>query len=262
MAGALFALNLSGTALAAVSQGYTSNDSTLQQYMAVEVAGDDSEGHPLVEAASVDDQDKIIGIAVGMNDSLVTVSPASSGVYVVSSGAAQAYVSDLNGPVKKGDLLAISPLKGVLMRSTDATKPTVGQVLEDFISKTTQTVIAQDSDKEPVDVHIAVMNINVAIKPPKLTSTQEDNNWIKSLGKSLVGHEISTARIIAALAIFFILMVIEGELIYGTVASTITAIGRNPLAKKSILAQSFRSIRIAAAILLTGVVAVGLLLWL
>ncbi len=260
-AGLLLALNLSGTVLAAVSQGYVSNDTDLRQYMAVKLAGDDAEGHPVVQSASLQDQDKTVGIAVGLSDSLVTVAPASSEVYIVSSGTAQAYISDVNGPVSRGDLLAVSPLRGILMKSTDPTRPTVGQALEDFISKTTQTVIARDADDKSVEVHIAVMNMDVAIKPPKLVSSQQDNNWVKSLGNSLVGHEISTARIVAALAIFFTLMVIEGELIYGTIASTITAIGRNPLAKKSILAQSFRSIRIAAAILLIGVVSVGLLLW-
>lgn len=261
-AGLLLALNLSGSAFAAVSQGYISNDAELRQYMAVRVAGDDDKGHPVVESSSLVEQDKTIGIAVGLNDSLVTVAPESSEVYVVSSGTAQAYISDVNGAVKKGDLLAVSPLRGILMKSTDATKPTVGQALEDFINKPTQTIIAKDSEDKSVEVHIAVMNMNVSLKPAKLVSSKEDDNWIKSLGNSLVGHEISTARIVAALAIFFILMVIEGELIYGTVASTITAIGRNPLAKKSILSQSFKSVKIASAILIMGIVSVGLILWL
>ena len=262
-AGLLLALNLSGTAFAAVSQGYVSNDTELRQYMAVKIAGDNDKGQPVVQSTSLADQDKTVGIAVGLSDSLVTVAPVSSEVYVVSSGTAQAYISDINGAVKRGDILAVSPLRGILMKSTDPTKPTVGQALEDFISKQTQTIFAKDADDKSVEVHIAVMNMDVAIRPPKLVSTsQEDNNWIKSLGNSLVGHELSTARIVAALAIFFTLMVIEGELIYGTIASTITAIGRNPLAKKSILAQSFKSVKIAVTILFLGIASVGLLLWL
>lgn len=251
-----------GVALAAVSQGYVTNDTELRPYMAVKIGSDDAQGHPVVQTSSYLEPDNTIGIAVGLSDTLVTVAPVSSEVYVVSSGTAQAYISDINGAVKRGDLLAVSPLRGILMRSTDPTRPTVGQALEDFITKTTSTVIARDAKDKQVEVHLAVMNMDVAIKPPKLTSSAEDNNWVKSIGNSLVGHEISAVRVFAALAVFFTLLVIEGELIYGTIASTITAIGRNPLAKKSIVAQSFKSVRIAAVVLIIGAASVGLLLWL
>lgn len=261
-ASAVLAVNLAGTAFAAVSQGYVSNDTELRQYMTVKLAGDDAQGHPVVQTSSITDQDKTIGIAVGLSDSLLTVAPVSSEVYIVSSGPTKAYVSDINGAVGKGDLLAVSPLRGILMKSTDPTKPTVGQAVEDFINQKTQTIFARDSKGKPVEVHVAVMQIDVAIKPPRLAGSPQDNSWIKSLGSSLVGHEISSLRIIAALAVFFTLMVIEGELIYGTIASTITAIGRNPLAKGAIMKQSFRSIRIATFILVLGIVSVGLLLWL
>jgi hypothetical protein len=250
------------TAMAAVSQGYVSNDTELRQYMAVKLAGDDAQGHPVVQSTSITEQDKTIGIAVGLGDSLLTVAPLSSEVYIVSTGPAKAYVSDVNGAVKRGDLLAVSPLRGILMKSTDPTKPTVGQALEDFISKPTQTIFARDTDGKSVEVHVTTMQVDVAIKPPQLTGSQRQDNWLKSLGNSLVGHEISTVRIVASLAIFFTLMIIEGELIYGTVASTITALGRNPLARKSIVNQSFRSVRIAVVVLILGAVSVGLLLWL
>ncbi len=261
-AGLLMALNLSGSVLAAVSQGYISNDTELRQNMAVKLAGEDDNGHPVVESSSIQDIDKTIGIAVGLSDSLLTVAPVSSEVYIVSNGPAKAYVSDLNGAVRRGDLLAISPLKGILMKSTDPTLPTIGQALDDFISQETQTIIAQDANKKPVEVHVALMDINVSIKPARSSSTEADSSWIKSFGKSLVGHEISTVRVLASIAIFFTLMIIEGELIYGTVASTITAIGRNPLAKKSILSQSLRSVKVAVTILIIGVGSVALLLWL
>lgn len=258
----LLAINFSGVALAAVSQGYVTNDTELRQYMAVKLAGDDAEGHPVVQSSSIQDIEKTIGIAVGLGDSLLTVAPVSSEVYIVASGPTKAYISDINGAVKRGDLLAISPLRGVLMKSTDGTLPTIGQALDDFISQKTQTIIAQDADKKPVDVHVAIMSMNVSIKPARATSSEADNSWVKSFGKSLVGHEISTVRVIAALAIFFTLMVIEGELVYGTIASSITAIGRNPLARKSIVAQSFRSVRMALVILTLGIGSVALLLWL
>lgn len=255
-------VSLSGSVSAGVSQGYVSNDTELRQFMAVKLAGDDAQGHPVVQTSSLADQDKTIGIAVGMSDSLLTVAPVSSEVYIVSSGPTKAYISDINGSVAKGDLLAVSPLRGILMKSTDPTKPTVGQAIDDFIGQKTETIIARDNKGKPVDVHVAIMQMDVSIKPPKMVGSPEENNWLKSLGNSLVGHEISSLRIIAALAVFFTLMVIEGELIYGTIASTITAIGRNPLAKGSIMKQSVHSARIAVFILILGIVSVGLLLWL
>lgn len=247
---------------AALAQGYVAGEASLQKGTVVKLRPDSSGGQPVVEKAAYEDADKVIGVTVELTDGLATESPAGSQVYVEQSGPAQAYVSDLNGTVKKGDLLTLSTLSGVLMRSSDQSVTTIGTALEDFPGQNAQAVDVTDSSGATQKSQISLIGINVNILPPSSVAVSRNtNNLLDKLSNALVGREINGLRVLAALAIFATLLVIEGEIIYGTITTSISAIGRNPLARSLIGRESLKSVVTGLIVLIVGTAAISVLLW-
>ena len=246
----------------ALAQGYTSYDPSLQKGTVVKLRPGTIDGHPVVERAQYADADEVIGVVVDLTDGLATESPAGSQVYVEQSGRAKAFVSDLNGVVKKGDLLTLSSLGGVLMRSSDRSVTTVGTALEDSSSVQGESVAVKDSGGNTLNTKVSPININVNIQPPSpVVVGQNSNNILDKLSIGLVGREINGLRILAALVIFSTLLVIEGEIIYGTITTSIAAVGRNPLARSLIGRESLKSVSVGIIVLIVGTAAISVLLW-
>ena len=246
----------------ALSQGYASSDSGLKRGMVVTLSLSTDKIHPAVQSAEYTDKDNIIGIAVDSTEGLVAEIPAGSQVFVEQSGYAKAYVSDLNGQVKKGDWLTLSPVRGVLMKAQDRSVTTAGLALEDFSVGSSEALSVKDSKGSVATAHVTLLNINIDIQPPSPVNIENSHNAIDKLGVGLTGHRVNALRVLATLAIFSTLLVIEGEIIYGTITSSITALGRNPLAKGLIGRQSLRSVSVGIAVLILGTASMAMLLWL
>lgn len=256
----LFVLTGIGRALS-LSQGYTTHDTSLKQGMVVSLSSDSTQDHPAVQSADITNVDKLVGVVVGMNESLITVGSSSSQVFVAATGQTGAYVSDLNGSITKGDLLSLSPLKGVLMKaSANGSIGVIGTALEDFSPALAQTVTISDSSGKPATVHVVQLNIDINMKPT--TASTSSQNWLQRLGKSITGHDVSELRVVSALAIFITLVVIEGTVIYSAVYGGLISMGRNPLAKNQIFWQLIRSMSMATVALLAGGAVIVIILWL
>lgn len=243
---------------AALTEGYGTNDSGLKQGMLVALGSESTSGQRLVERADYKHPEKVLGIAVGMKDTLLTFASPATKVFVATSGQAQAYVSDINGQPKKGDNLSLSPIAGILMKSNESTQGIAGVALADFPGSA-QSLEAKDSRGKPVSVKLSLMPININLVLPAGGGGQ---GWLSYLGRSVTGHDVGSTRVISALGIFIILLVIEGSMIYATISRTITAIGRNPLASKQIVLQSLRSFGLAVVFLLIGGSVISIILWL
>ena len=258
----IIAAGPAGGVLAEVSQGYLTKDETLSQNMAVALTGEEIDGQLLVTAADSNQPHSALGVAIGLTDSLLAVSSVSKGVYVSSDGPVKVYVSDFNGAPKVGDLLAVSPLKGVLMKSVDETKPSFGRALDDFDTESSQEVAVSDNNDQPLTTKVTLMNVNVDVNPPTKSDGSSDNNWLQSVSANIFGRELSNIRIIMVLMVFVTMMLIAGEIIYSAVSGSITAIGRNPLARGAIARQSLRNGAFAGLVLLIGTLVIVLLIWL
>lgn len=213
---------------------------------------------PSVERASQDAADKIIGVATGADDTLVTIASGSQQVYVQSSGVAVAFVSDVNGSIKKGDQVSISPIKGVLMRS-EASGVIVGLALEDFPSQNAESQQISTSNGQQT---VLVARLSISLDG-KLTSNagRVVDSSLARLGRAIVGKEVNEIQVVIAVIIFFIVLVAEGGIIYGAVSSAITSLGRNPMARKFIRRELARVLVIAVLVLLIGLAAVYAVLW-
>ncbi len=242
----------------AIANGYATNDSSIQPGMVVSIDNSSEGDTPLVIRATNTLDSQPIGVTVDVNENLVTTGSVGRTVYVQSEGEADVYVSDLNGAPKKGDRLAVSPLRGILVIASDTDAVIVGSALEDFASEgsVTQTVSKDDSS-----VAVQIDKIRISLDQNNTTSANEIDSSLERLGRSVVGKDVGEIRVLIALVIFLIVLIAEGGIIYGAVSSAITSLGRNPMAKQIIVREMTRVVIIAIAVLLVGLGAIYGILW-
>lgn len=244
-----------GQVVAAIARGYTTTDIGLQVGMvaALNVGSGKSDS---VERASQETGDQIVGVVTTIDNSLVTISSGNAKVLVESEGQIDSYVSDINGPVEKGDLLIVSPLKGVLMRAGDLAGIVVG-----IAAEKTDTGEQYEYENNGQKATTRISKITIDLSRKGSNGIAGNDSSLSKLGRTLVGKPVSDLRVIVSLVIFLVVLMAEGGIIYGAVSSSITSLGRNPLAQKVIKGQLVRVGLIVLVVLSVGVAAMYAILW-
>lgn len=234
---------------ASISRSYSSKQSIVNGSL----VSLDTTATKSVVPANRSNSDKLVGVAVGDNDSLVAIGPSGSTVQVAITGVVSTLVSTVNGPIKIGDQVAVSPFSGIGMGTEPNTR----------IIGLAQTALNNDSpnltDREVTDkdgknqtIKVGYIQVNIAIGPPSADAHLADG-FLKQTARSLTGKDISTTRVVISTAVALIAIVALVTLIYSSVYATIIAIGRNPLAKRAV----FRTLlTVMAMALVTASVAI------
>jgi hypothetical protein len=254
----LFTFGLIAT-VNAIARGYTSADAGLKVGMVAALTSD-SANEQQVERATQENVRRIVGVATNVDDSLVTVASSSAKVLVETEGEMNAYVSDIGGDIAKGDLLAISSVKGVLMKvPKNSGFSVVGVASEGTASKTDAISyeIEDGASKRTVKITKILINLNRA----GAGDNNNANSPLTRLGKAVVGKEVSEIRVLVALILFLIVLLAEGAILYGAISSAITALGRNPLARNAIRREMLKIIFVALFVFLVGLGAIYAILW-
>lgn len=250
-----------GQTALAIARGYASDDSSLQPGMVAALSEASTADSPKVKRASQDDGDRIIGVTTTSERDLLTITSGGQQVYVQAAGEVDAFVSDINGTVKSGDLLTISPILGLLMKAESDSELILGIALEDFDESMAQTKTIDDNG-ESRDVKVVKTRLNLDSKTASNQGTGEGENALNQLGRAVTGrHDISEVQVVAALLIFLMVLVAEGAIMYGAVSSSITALGRNPMARKIIIKEMSRVVLITFGVLMVGLSAIYGILW-
>lgn len=257
VAGVLFLLAHSAAALA---QGYATDDAELRPGMVAALSDGSTSEDPKVQRASDGNEDRIIGVVTTPGEGLVTVVSGPDQVYVQTTGEVDAYVSDINGSVEQGDLLTISPLRGILMKAGENTATVVGTALESMGDEQADNLEIEGGDVTR-DVQLVKLRINLDHRAASNQQAGVTDSSLNRIGRAVTGRNVADVRVLAALAIFVIVLVAEGGIIYGAVSSTITALGRNPMARKIIIKEVVRVLLIAMAVLMMGIIAIYGVLW-
>lgn len=247
-----------GNALSA-ARGYSTDDTALKTGMVVAITNENDPNNPKVERASTDNASRAVGVVTTDGDSTITISSGTKQVLVETDGEVHAYVSDINGAVKQGDLLEISPLKGILMKSDGVDGVVLGIALEDAkLNEDDSYTVELDGDKETA----LIDRVRISLDQKAIsTAPQKADSSLERLGKSIVGKEVSEIRVVVALLIFIMVLIAEGGIIYGAVSSAITSLGRNPLARNIIRSEVVRVLAVALAVLIIGLIAIYMILW-
>lgn len=187
--------------------------------------------------ANTQNATRIIGIAVANSESLLEVNGGAGTVQVATSGQANALVSTVNGPIKTGQQVAVSPFSGIGQKAGPGDH-VVGLAQSEFDATTPNTTqqTVTDSKGRTANVKVGYLKIAVSVGlSSEAKGKAEKLALLQRITKSITGRTISTLRIIMALMILVFSMVTISVLIHAAVTGSLTSIGRNPLAKFSIL---------------------------
>lgn len=254
-------LILPGLAAAAssanLSHSYHS-DSSVPQGSIVSL---DSTRSDYVEAANTSNGSRVFGVAVVSDESLLAVDPNQNLTQVATSGSANTLVSTVNGDIKVGDKIAVSPFDGVGMKSA-AGDHIIGLAQTDFSSSSSGATSMSVTDKngKKSTIEVGFIRLNIAVGTDTTEAGNAQLSSLQKFAKALTGHTISTARIIVALVIAVVSFICLVVLIYASIYGSIISIGRNPLAKFAVFRTLGSVLGMAALTAIVATVTIFLLL--
>lgn len=244
-----------------ITQGYSS-DTVLQRGMIVGLKKDDLR---TVEPINGDQYERIHGIVVSANESAVLLGSDTEKVYVASGGRYPVMVSNQNGKINAGDYVAISSVSGIGMKAGDYDPVIVGKAIEAFNPDDSAQVIGtatvKNANGQDRQIKIGRVTVDVAVgKNPLLKDDNTLPTALKRASEMIAGKSVSPVRVYLSLVILGMAALISGSLIYSAVRSSLIAIGRNPLSKKSIIRGLFQVVIIGLMVFISGIFGVYLLL--
>jgi len=210
----------------------------------------DSQNSGHVVLADVNNGSRLEGVALASNDSLLAVDPGTGLVQVATSGSVNTLVSDVNGDIKVGDQVAVSPFGGIGMKA-GANAHVVGVAQTAFSSSSTDATAQSVKDKtgQTRQIKLGYIRLSIAVG----TSGNGGSgggaqlNSLQKLIKSLTGHTISVIRILLSMLVIIISIISLITLIYASVYGSIVSIGRNPLAQHAIF-RTLTSVMVMAVL--------------
>jgi len=243
----------------AVTQSYGADASVLPG-MVVEM-----KGQGMVAALTTKDLNKMAGVVVPSNDAPIVLSPAAGlnqQVLVAQSGRYSLLVSDQNGPIKPNDYLSISAVSGIAMKAESSQGEAVGQAVGGFDgSHGLGSVALKGSLGRSKTVNIGSIMADVRLAPnPLHHSDNQVPDFLNSIASSVANKTVSPVRIYLSVIIVAAVLLIAGSMFYAGIRSGIAAIGRNPLAKKSIGRGLIQTMLAALIVLVAGVFAAYIIL--
>lgn len=214
----------------------------------------DPTSRDFVEPASTDNASRLLGVVVADNDSLLAFEENNGNIQVATSGSATALVSDLNGDIKIGDQIGVSPFNGIGMKVVPGGR-SVGIAQTEFNSSSKQSATREVTDKlgKSRSIKLGYVRVNVSVTSDANQTSTEKRNTLQKLGHSLTGKTISTPRIIISAIIAILTIVALVTLIHAAIYGSLISVGRNPLAKHAVFkALTFVILMAFATLLMAG----------
>ncbi len=206
-----------------------------------------------VELATIDTSDRIAGVV--NEHPVISISSSNKEIQVVLSGLTRVLVSDINGEIHAGDKITASPIAGVGMRATTDAQ-VVGTAQNDFDIKKAQSRTIKDTGGASHDVLIGDLPLQVSVTYYQAPISTVLPPFLQDLANGIAGRPVSLIRIILCGFLLLFGFIYIGVLIYSSVRSAVTALGRNPMAahdiRKSLLQMGAIAIAILGATLLAA----------
>ena len=246
----------------AVSQAYGVTG-TVQKGMIVMLDPHNSKN---VMPLSTSSNASMLGVVVAANDTVVTLSGDSTAtqVFVAATGKYNALVSTQNGPIKSGDVISISSLDGVGMKANGDQSVVLGKALTGFdgVNNVSGTAaLNTSSGTKNVSIGLVQIDINISHNPLEITTTGLSiPSFLRKSGESIAGKPVSAARLYVSFGVLILTLFMAASLLYGGVRSSLVSLGRNPLAKASILRGLVQVVLLGLIVFVIGLVAIYLLL--
>lgn len=241
-----------------VTQGYGTRE-PVQNGVLVRL---NPEATDTIEPLMQENETDLLGVVVSSNQTPVSISnPDQAQVLVASFGQYEVLVSTQNGPIRAGDGIVVSSLKGVGMKSDDIHKVLVGKALENFSDNADAESRASLSNDQTVALGRIKVDISVGRNPSYSGDTIAGvPHFLSRIAHAVTDKPVTALRIYASLAVFFVCLALAGGILYLGIRTGMTSIGRNPMAKKSILRNLFSVALMSIIVVSLGLIAVYLVL--
>lgn len=243
----------------AVIQGYNTDDS-LQSGMIIMFKKDDTSK---VAALSPDTPDKMQGVVVNPNDAPVTISDGNQKVYVATTGHYDVLISDQGGAINPGDYITISSVNGIGMKAGSTQPVVLGKALTGFDSRNgvLSTTTLKDKAGKENKINFGKVSVDISIsRNPQLKVEANVPSSLRKVSEAVAQRDVTANRIYLGMVMIFITSFVAAIVLYAGVRSSIVALGRNPLSRKSIFRSLIQVIITSVIIFLCGLFGVYLLL--
>ena len=246
----------------AVTQGYGS-DVALQKGEIVKLEDKDATKVEPVTLATIA---QMQGVVVAANDAAVTLSDNSNSqqVFVATFGLYDVLVSNQNGPIQTGDYVTISSIGGVGMKADTNQSEVVGKAAGSFdgTDNVEGTSTLTDSTGKHISVSLGRIPVQIGIAHNPLQQAIQNNlpGFLRRASSSIANKPVSSARVYLGMGILAVSAILAGSMLYAGIRTGLIAIGRNPLARKSITRNIVQVIITSLLIFIIGIFAVYLLL--
>lgn len=248
---ALAPLGVVSASSASISRAYNASETIVPGSL---VSLDSTKAKGIV-LANRSNSPQLVGIAVGANDSIVSIGSQQSTVQVAITGVVSALATTVNGPIKIGDQVGVSPFSGIgsgVEPNTRVIGLAQSELNDAMPNLTTRQV--KDKDGKEQSIKVGYVQVNISIGPPSKSADTADKGFLQRSAKAITGKDVSQIRIVIGSFVAIIAIIALVALIYSTVYATIIAIGRNPLAKQAVFRTLFS---VMAMAFLTAGAAVG-----
>jgi len=212
----------------AIAQGFEA-DSNNGAIVAGALVSIKQDGSHAVELATIDSVGHLAGVVD--QSPLVSISGTAKEVQVVLSGTTSILVSDINGAIKGGDKITASPIAGVGMLAT-ADSQIVGTAQASLKMQKTQEITDKKGGKHTI--HIGQIPLQVGVAYYQVPGSNFLPPFIQSIANSVAGRPVSLIRVLLCTVLLLLGFISVAMLIYTSVRSAMTSLGRNPLAARAI----------------------------
>lgn len=242
-------------AAALISQSYTS-DKTLAINSIVSLKDNSADE---VVAASHTNADNLLGVIVSAgSSSLSLTNNLSNQVQVATSGTLHVLVSDINGPIARGDFITASPISGVGMKATDNAR-IVGIAQGTIEGGASQTIKDDQGKDKVVKVGQVTVLVNVSsyFKQPDKTLIP---SAVQNVANAFAGRTVAALPILVSAGIFVVTLLVVVIIIYSMIRNGIISVGRNPLSQSAVYRNIVQMSGLVLGILAASFVAIYLVL--
>lgn len=212
-----------------------------------------------VTALTVDESESMLGVVIDPSDAPAAFSSEGEQTFVATSGQYPILVSDLNGAIRPGDLLTMSPIDGVATKADKQQPVIVGKALSGF-DNNSDVLNRTSVNGRNTSLGRIIGEIGVAANPLYEVDSSYSPTLLRSIAESITDKPVSNTRLYISVAVMVMTTVLVVVLIYSGVKGGLVAIGRNPLSKNSIGKNILIIIVSATIIFSVGLLAVYLIL--
>ena len=239
-------------------------DSTLQVGTIVQLAKNST---TKVEPASGAAVQQMYGVTVDPHQLSLTVTNSSltDEVFVATSGTYDVLVSNQTGTIKNGDYITMSAIDGVGMNAASTDTLVFGRAVGGFDGKSGVIGSTQLKDKagqvvKNVSFGLIPVAIGIERNPDEKSTKANLPKSLQRIGQAIAEKPVGGARLYLSVAVVGVTVIIAVVMLYAGIRSSLIAIGRNPLSKKTIFRGLLEIILTSILVVIVGLFGVYLLL--